>query len=68
VKYRTFDNSASEVLRLNFKPARVSSGEVTLAERKDLSDAGFTVQPLSAGDVTVRVRHTKSNEVSITSK
>lgn len=68
VKYRTFDNAATEVLRLNFRPARVTAGAVTLAERPDLKDEGYTVQSLAGGDLVVRVRHTKSGEIGVSAK
>jgi hypothetical protein len=68
VAYRTFDKTANEVLRLNFKPARVTSGGAVLTERRDLKEEGYTVQPLPGGDYAVRVRHARSNEVSVTGK
>ncbi len=68
VEYRTFDKAATEVLRLNFKPTRVTEGGETLAERKDLKEEGYTIQPLPGGDHVVRVRHVKSNEVNVEGK
>ncbi len=68
LKYRTFDNAATEVLRLNFRPARITSGDIALTERADLKDEGYTLQALSGGDIVVRVRHTKSNEISVAGK
>jgi hypothetical protein len=68
VEYRTFDNAATEVLRLNFKPARVTAGGKALPERKDLKEEGFTVRPLPGGDYAVRLRHLESGEVSIMGK
>ena len=46
-----------EVLRLNFKPSRVTAGSEPLRERKDTAEAGYTLQPLPGGDWIVRVRH-----------
>lgn len=66
VKYRTFDAAATEVLRLNFRPLRVSAGSAALAERKDLGEEGYTIQVLAGGDYVVRIRHTKSGEVAVT--
>jgi len=63
VQYRAFDNDATEVLRLSFKPARVTTGGVALAERQDTGAAGYVVQPLAGGDCVVRVRHTSAGDV-----
>jgi hypothetical protein len=57
VEYRTFDKSATEVLRLSFKPARIAAGNTSLAERSD--------RRLPEGDYEVRVRHSGSNEVRV---
>jgi hypothetical protein len=65
VTYRTFDPAANEVLRLNFKPIRVTSGVAALTERHDVKDEGYTVQALPEGDYVVRVRHVKSGEVTV---
>jgi hypothetical protein len=65
VRYRTFDAAAVEVLRLSFKPSRVTAGGEALHERKDTAEAGYTVQPLPAGDWIVRVRHVSSGDVGV---
>jgi hypothetical protein len=65
ISYRTFDTGATEVLRLNFKPARVSAGGKALSERNDLRLEGYTIQALPGGDFAVRIRHLNSNEVEI---
>jgi hypothetical protein len=65
VEYRTFDAAATEVLRLNFKPAHITAGGVGLAEHSDLKSEGFTLQRLSVGDWAVRIRHGNSGEISI---
>jgi hypothetical protein len=65
VQYRTFDASATEVLRLSFKPARVSAGGVVLHERADSRAAGYALQMLAGGDWILRVRHVDSGDVSI---
>lgn len=65
VDYRTFDNAATEVLRLSFRPARVVAGGKPVAERQDLQEEGYTVRSLEGGDYVVRVRHSSSNEVSV---
>jgi len=65
VEYRTFAAMATEVLRLNFKPSRISAGGAMLSEHNDLKSEGFTVQPLSGGDWVVRVKHANSGEIRI---
>jgi len=65
ITYRTFDRKATEVLRLHFKPTRVTAGGTALNKRQELWQPGYTVHSLGAGDYVVRVRHVNSNEVSI---
>jgi hypothetical protein len=65
VAYRTFDPASTEVLRLSFKPSRVSAGSAELAEQPDPREAGYTVQALAGGDWIVRVRHLKSADIDI---
>lgn len=66
ITYRTFENRGTEVLRLSFKPLHVAAGGASLAEHTDLEDDGYTLHPLKGGDYVVRVRHVKSNQVTIT--
>jgi hypothetical protein len=65
VEYRTFDASAVEVMRLKFKPSRVTAGGVALQEQKDTRSAGFTLRSLPGGDWVVRVRHANSGEMYV---
>jgi len=65
VEYRTFDAAATEVLRLSFKPLRVTAGGAALNQRDDIREAGYTLQPLSGGDLIVRVRHANSGEINL---
>jgi hypothetical protein len=65
VEYRTFDTVGTDVLRLSFKPNRVTAGGTPLAERNDIKEEGYTVQPMAGGDYVVRVRHTRSNEITL---
>jgi hypothetical protein len=51
-------------LRLNFNPTRVTAGQTLLAERKDLKEAGYTVEAAQA-DFIVRLRHTGSTEIVV---
>ena len=65
IQYRTFDPAAVEVLRLHFKPARITAGKTILPRRENLQEDGFTVKPLAGSDFVVRVRHTRSGEIKI---
>jgi hypothetical protein len=65
VQYETFDNGGVAVLRLNFKPLRVTAGGKALSERSDLQQAGYTSQALAGGDYVVRVRHSESKQVAV---
>jgi hypothetical protein len=53
VSYSTFAESASEVLRLRFRPTAVSGGEMT-------------VEPAGGGDYIVRVRHEHARRITVT--
>jgi hypothetical protein len=66
VEYQTFDKSATEVLRLSFKPEHIVAGNTYLTEGSDLNQDGYTLQPLPEGDYELRVRHTGSNEIRVT--
>jgi hypothetical protein len=65
IEYRTFDKVGTDVLRLSFKPSRVTAGGTPLAERSDLKEEGYTVQPVAGADYVVRVRRTRSNEIAL---
>jgi hypothetical protein len=65
IEYMTFDAAAKDVLRLNFRPGKVTAGGGVLMQVKDLNEDGYTVQPLLGGDYVVRVRHKTPGEVVI---
>jgi hypothetical protein len=65
LQYRTFDRDGFEVLRLTYKPSRVMAGSRTLPERNDLTEEGYTVEPLPDDGYVVRIRHTQSSEVEV---
>ena len=52
VAYTTFSPAATDVLRLRFRPARVSGGT-------------FTVEPAGGGDYVVRIRHESSRRIVV---
>jgi hypothetical protein len=55
VRYRVFDAGATDVLRLAFRPARITADGKPLAERQDLAAEGWTFDPKLG---VLRVRHT----------
>jgi hypothetical protein len=65
VEYRTFDKAATEMLRLNFKPAYISAGSARLTLQNDLKDDTYTIKDLPGGDFEVRLRHVRSNQIVI---
>lgn len=65
ISYRTFDATGVQVLRLRFKPRRIACGDVVLAEREDIREPGYTVEPTGQGDYIVRIRQRGSTEVVV---
>jgi hypothetical protein len=65
---KTFDPTGIQLLRLNFKPVRVTAGGTLLTERKDLKETGYTVEPAAQGDYIVQVRYQGSPEVVVEGK
>jgi hypothetical protein len=62
VTYSTFDPSSTDVLRLNFAPAAVSSGGHPLARRSDLNQEGYTLDDATH---VLRIRHERSRDVDV---
>jgi hypothetical protein len=52
VSYSTFAESASEVLRLRFRPTSIAGGEMA-------------VVPAGGGDYIVRVRHEHARRITV---
>jgi len=52
------------VLRLRFRPRRVTAG-TTLLEHDDLTAEGYVIQPLGGGDYAIRIRHDRSRRIRI---
>lgn len=65
ITYRTFDDSGTAVLRLNFKPAQVTAGGNQLKERSGLDSPGYTVQALEGGNYVVRLRYAGAREIDL---
>lgn len=66
IQYETFDDSATEVLRLSFRPAKILAGAEALRPGAIGKEQGYTLESLPGGDWVVRVRHDRSRVVTIT--
>jgi hypothetical protein len=64
ITYKTFDSAGTQVVRLNFKPARVAVEGSSLPERADLKEPGFTIEAAD-GDYIVRIRQAGGSDVVI---
>ena len=64
IQYTTFDDEASEVLRITARPRSVSVNGSIIPERQHLDQAGWTWTPLDRGGV-LRIRHDSGNDVKI---
>lgn len=65
VQYKTFDTAATEVLRLGFKPSRVTEGTAPLRQVSALDQPGYVVESLPGGDWVVRIRHAASGDITV---
>jgi len=64
LSYSTFDENATEVLRLAFHPKQVTANGTALRERSDLSEPGWTFDVQTG---VLRVRHEKARDVVVVS-
>ncbi len=64
IAYRTYDNTATEVLRITAKPKSITVAGNKITERADLDAEGWTWQPLKKGGV-LKIRHTGGPEITI---
>jgi hypothetical protein len=62
LSYSTFDENATEVLRLGFRPTRITANGTPLGQRPDLSAPGWT---FDAKTGVLRVRHEKAQDVVV---
>ena len=63
--YKTFDPEATEVLRLNRAPTRITAGGHELSRADALKPDSYTVRELPAGGVAVQVQHKSAHDVEI---
>ncbi len=68
LRYRTFDRTAYDVLRLSFRPIKVEAGGMSIPRIAEVSknQAGYRIVPLPGGDYVVYIRHTGSGDIQIT--
>ncbi|HLV87645.1 MAG TPA: hypothetical protein VKV39_11745 [Candidatus Sulfotelmatobacter sp.] len=62
ISYRTFDNQATEVLRVSFVPKEVTAGGKQLEKRNDLNSAGWM---FDSERKVLRLRHDDAGTVKI---
>jgi hypothetical protein len=62
VKYTTFDEDATEVLRIAFRPTRVTADGAVIPPRADLSQPGWV---FDSGQGILRVRHHKARNIVV---
>ena len=67
ITYRTFDQNATEVLRLTFRPHKVDAGGQVLSPRRSLRTQGYTLQALGSRAFILRLHHARSGNVLVAS-
>jgi hypothetical protein len=67
ITYSTFDapKSTVDVLRLAFRPTRITANGRVLKLRAELDASGYTLEPLSNGDWLVSIRHDGRTSVAV---
>jgi hypothetical protein len=65
ITYRTFDDAGVEVLRVNYKPVRVTASGSNLQIRGDLHEPGYTIRQTDRGDYILRIHREAAREVTI---
>jgi hypothetical protein len=67
IDYRTFDQKATEIIRLTAKPAEVTVNKKPVPESESMTEEGWSWKPLQTGGV-LTVRHLNGNEISVFGK
>ncbi|HEY7303963.1 MAG TPA: hypothetical protein VH601_07615 [Bryobacteraceae bacterium] len=65
LSYRTFDDSGTEVLRLKYKPTRITAGVSQLTVLEKPGQAGYTIRQAASGDYIIEVRRERARDVAI---
>ena len=63
IAYTTFDENATDTLRLSYRPTSIAAGDERLPLRATLNGDGYTLQPMPCGDWMVRIRRSAKNVV-----
>lgn len=64
IRYKTFDDASTEVLRITSKPKNVMVKGKEIDESKSPDAEGWTWKPLKKGGI-LRIRHTHGNEIVV---
>jgi len=67
INYRTFDQKATEIIRLTAKPEEVTVNKKPIPETNTLTSEGWSWRPLETGGV-LTVTHLNGNEVAVFGK
>ena len=67
IHYRTFDQKATEVIRLTAKPEEVTVNKKPISETDSLTDEGWNWKSLENGGI-LTIRHWNGNEVAVFEK
>jgi hypothetical protein len=65
ISYRTFDDSGTEVMRLKYKPTRITAGGSQLTVLEKAGQAGYTIRQTASGDYIVEIRRTGARDVTV---
>ncbi|MGZ6979206.1 MAG: hypothetical protein ACXVJW_13935, partial [Acidimicrobiia bacterium] len=65
ISYRTFDDDATEVLRLTYRPRSITAGGRTISRRSTAHGEGYTVESAGRRSFVVRLHHLHSGEVRV---
>ncbi len=65
ISYRTYDTTATETLRLTFRPNHVTVGGQAVGKKATLAVQGYTLRRLADGTFVLRIRHDHPGRVQI---
>ncbi len=65
IAYRTFDDSGTDLLRVNYKPVRITAGNSQLQVLETSREPGYTIRPASNGDYILQIRRQGARDVRI---
>jgi hypothetical protein len=65
IAYSTFDDTGTDVLRVKYKPVRITAGASQLQLRETSHEAGYTIRPASGGDYVLQIRRQGARDVTV---